>query len=90
MKIHDPKNKWPIKTLWAFLSEDADGNQGIIAGGCYDSDSGIVVPRMIPLVTSSEALLPQMREMAAVAKRLTDKKIVLYKFTAREKVEEVL
>lgn len=31
MRIHDPENQHPIDTLWAFLSRDSQGMEGIIA-----------------------------------------------------------
>jgi hypothetical protein len=65
-----PPNSRPLKTLYAFVSEDGDGNHGIIAHGVGN------VPNL-PLVTMDERLLPAMRQIAREVKQATGKKVLL-------------
>lgn len=68
-KVHQPKNKIPAETLWAFLSVDPDGAEGIVA--CQ------VQGTMYLLLTADPDILPPMREMAKNFRKLTGKKIVV-------------
>lgn len=79
--IHAPKNDKPIPELWAFLSIDPDGTEGIVA---HLGSNG-----WLPLVTGDEANLAAMRMMAREAASLSGRRIRLVKFTARDVLEDI-
>jgi hypothetical protein len=82
MKIHNPDNVRKIETLWAFLSVDGNGMEGIVASGM----EGI---GMFPLISGEAKNLPILRAAAEKISKMGKKKIVLYKFSQKEMVEEI-
>lgn len=79
MIVHDPKNKLRIDEIYLFVSQDEDGNEGIIS---FPSKIG-----QLPLIAADKARLDSLRPAAISMKKLTPKKIVLIKFTTREEIE---
>lgn len=79
MIIHDPGNTEKITVLYAFVSEDENGNQGLIAAG-----GG---PFPVPLVTGSDRLLSKLLPLAITVGQLTNKKVKILKFTNAEVVD---
>ncbi len=74
MIVHSPKNTAPLAKVYAFLSQDPNGNEGIIAA---QTSYGI-----IPMVTGSLKLLEIMRPMATEAMKhaLPGTRLVLTSF----------
>lgn len=68
-----PPNTKKADYIWAYLSEDAKGNHGIVAS---------IIPYMgsTPLVTLSEVIADLMKSEALNVQQLTGQKIVLGKF----------
>lgn len=64
-----PPNSRPLKTMYAFVSEDALGNHGIVSARMMDQN--------FPLVTMETHLLPYMKEAAKKAMMGTGKRIML-------------
>lgn len=80
--VHNPTNKNPVKQLYAFVSRDSDGNEGILAFG--DESPGI------PLVTSDMDSVHVMKKAAKFAKQFAGNKTIhLLAFTARIELEEI-
>ena len=72
-----PQNEMPIREFWVFLSVDENGD-GIVA----TEFAGV----MLPLVSGYPELVEKMKPEAAQIARLSGKRIVLAKFSAREDV----
>lgn len=83
MIIHDPKNAQKIESVWAFISQDEDGMEGIIGAPIGGSNT------LIPLLGSDEKLLETLKPVAAYIATLTKKKIHLIKFHQREDCGEI-
>jgi hypothetical protein len=64
-----PPNSRPLKTMYAFISEDAIGNHGIV--------SARLAGQNFPLVTMEAHLLPYMKDAAQKAMMGTGKRIKL-------------
>lgn len=77
--MHDPVNREPIKEIWAFISQDEKGNEGIVAAE-LDGQS-------YPLIGSTRRLLELMRPLAVLSSRRTSKKILLIRMSHREDME---
>ena len=77
MLFHDAKNAKPITELWAWVSVDEDGNEGIIAAP--------IVPGMgtTPLVFSKRELTMRFESHARDATRLFGKTARLVHFTRK-------
>lgn len=77
--IHAPPNTMPcIREIWAFVSVDAEGNEGVCAamiGGAW-----------MPLIAADAARLAQLRPIAARLATAGNMRIRLVRFTSR--VEE--
>lgn len=71
MEVHSPRNGWPIRTLYAFLSID-EGGEGI----CATQLGGIA----FPMVVSSPKMLEVMKHQAKRLSELTGKRIELVEF----------
>ena len=79
--IHDPENKLKIENVWAFVSHDDKGNEGLCA---IPTNLG-----MMPMIAADEARLKDLRVAAKKLVSMTNKKIKLIKFSVREDLEEI-
>lgn len=80
--IRDLANQFPITALYAAMSLDEAGNEGILAMSTGDNH--------MPLVFGEEAKLPMIKELCLELKtKMTTKKIRLVKFTNKEILEEL-
>jgi hypothetical protein len=70
--VHQPKNTIKGDTVWAYLSVDPDGTEGIVGVGSLLGS--------LALVTIDPKNLPRLEALAKEARRLTGKKIVLATF----------
>lgn len=77
--VDDPKNAEPITALWAYISVDRDGNEGICA-------AGIAGFGMTQLIFGYERVARKFLPFAEDAANQTGKTVKLMKFTAREEV----
>lgn len=85
MIIHDPKNHMKIDAVWVFISQDEDGNEGIVATSVPIKNGTM----MLPLVAADEARLQDLKKISKEIERKTKKKIKLIKFTTREDLENI-
>lgn len=77
-----PPNVQPhIDRLWAFLSVDDEGNEGVCA-----ATLGKIV---MPLIASDKVRLSQLTPIAEEIARLTGRTIRLVEFTTRREVTEI-
>ena len=82
MIFDDPPNHMPrIDAIWAFLSVDEDGSEGVIAAP--------IAGMTVPLIAADEKRLASLRPIAASIARMTKKAIVLVRFERRVEVETV-
>lgn len=81
MIILEPENTYRITEMWAFISQDDNGNEGILG---FDSPLGIS-----PMMTTSPKVLESFRPIAVALASETGKKILLIKLTHRTDVEEI-
>ena len=78
-----PPNTMPrINKIWAFLSVDDDGNEGVIAAPIPGFAS-------VPLIAADEARLASLTPLAETLAKLTGRKIVLVEFATRTDVREI-
>lgn len=80
--VHDPGNKFSINEIWAFVSRDDDGNEGVVGatmGGVF-----------MPLIAADKDRLDSLRPLAKDMLRLSKKKIFLVKFSQRSEIEEIV
>lgn len=79
-----PKNTMPrIDTLWAFLTVDKDGSEGMCAA-TYGPHG-----MLLPLIAADPARLDSVTAMAEQLAQTTGMKIKLVRFTAREELREI-
>lgn len=78
---HDPENTFKITEIYAFVSVDEDGNEGVLAANL----GGM----MMPFVCADKARVDSLRNHAEKIAHMTAKKIKLVKFTNREEIEEI-
>jgi hypothetical protein len=69
--IFAPKNGWPVRSLYAFLSVD-EGGEGV----CARQIGGM----MYPMIGSSPKMVEAMKADAKRLSRITGKRIVLVEF----------
>jgi hypothetical protein len=81
-EIHVPPNKLRIENIWAYVSVDENGMEGVCAvnvGGTW-----------IPLIAADPERLESLRSMALTLAALTpNRKIRLIKLTSREEIETI-
>lgn len=70
-----------LESLYAYLSVDTDGRQGIMGA--------ILNGKLIPLVTGDVGLLVALRPLAEQAARETGTNALLVKFDAKEILETI-
>lgn len=75
--VHDPKNTFRIESVWAYISQDEDGNEGVCA------------VNGLPLLAADPTRLAAIRGVAVRMKELTPKKIILIRLHQREDMEEI-
>jgi hypothetical protein len=80
MLLHKPENEQTIDTVWVFVGVDDKGLEGILAHAI----PGLGVT---PLVTGLERQVPWMKQIAAAAGKLANRRVKVLKFTRREVVE---
>lgn len=84
MLVHDPGNKAPIRKLYAFLSKDKEGNEGIMGA---DLGNGTV-----PLITANTNLVSYIRNYLAANEELLNsspKEIYLIEFYRGDLEEKI-
>lgn len=79
--VHDPENLKPIDTLWAIISRDESGNEGIVA-----AQMGM---NMVPFITGDKKVLNLMREAALANKQGTSKSIYIVEYSRLADVEKL-
>lgn len=83
MIVETPPNTLPrIDEIWANLSIDAYGNEGVVGG--YFPGSG-----WLPLIAADQKRLDGIRQMALAIARESGMRIRLVKFTTREVLETI-
>ena len=83
--IHSPPNTMPhIGKIWAYLSKDEYGNEGVCAMAC-----GPFGASMVPLIAADQARLSVMTPIAERLARESGKTIVLVEFTTRVDVRQI-
>lgn len=80
-QVHDPKNTEKIDTLWAVLSVDDTGNEGMVAAN--------IAGTWFPIVWCYEKNTEKMLKFAAEVKANTNKKLRLVKFSSKEVIKEI-
>lgn len=82
--VHDPKSEAKVKSIYAFIARDKDGNEGIVAHG-FDSSSNVR-----PLICSSEKLLPMLKKLALQCKQFSGGKTIhLVRYDKATELEEI-
>jgi hypothetical protein len=83
MELHNPGNTYPIPVLYAWVTLDARGNEGIAAG---------MLPGLgtTPLVAGNEGTARKLRVVAETIAHSSGYAVRLVKFTTREVVEEIV
>lgn len=82
--VFAPPNVLPrIEAVYAYLSVDAAGNEGVCAGPI--GPGGM----LLPLIAADEARLESITPFAAQLARFTGMTIRLVKFTAREDLRDI-
>jgi len=71
-------NEAPIERIWAFLSRDAKGKEGIM--------EAVIGDQHFPLVTGTERIVAKMEQLARTVAKRSSMKVVLVEFTARRDV----
>jgi hypothetical protein len=79
--IHNPGNENQINEIYAVLSVDKDGNEGIFA---QEIDK-----KMYPLVSSKKEILERVFKFSAESAKICGMKVRLVRFSNREVVKEV-
>jgi hypothetical protein len=80
--IDNPPNTKPLKRLFVFVSRDAEGREGILAG---------TLPSLglQPLIAGSELTLAVMKELAKLVEyRIPGKTIHLLEFCTSREIED--
>lgn len=81
--IHDPENEQEITKLYAFLSVDERGNEGILGGPVGELG-------YVPLITGNQRVLNNiMLPLAKQMAKMTKKKVVLVEFASRTNIREI-
>lgn len=81
VELHDPGNKLRINEIFAFVSVDNNGNEGVCG---FSTPEG-----MMPLIAADPERVESLRVIAKQLAGMTDKKIQLIKFTVREDMEVI-
>jgi hypothetical protein len=76
--LHDPGNTEPKPLAWAWVTVDADGNEGLCAAPVFGPNGGL-----IPLVTMSAGNIPYFEEWALRLARMTGKTVRRVRFGTR-------
>jgi hypothetical protein len=83
----DDGSRKPITELWAWVSTEPDGGEGIVAASLPDPDTG--EPIVMPLVGGDRERIesPFMRRVATATRIHTGRPVRLVRFTTREVIE---
>lgn len=79
--VHESDNKFRIESIWAFVSVDENGLEGVCA---HSTAVG-----MLPLITARPDLLPALRKMAEEIARHSGKQIKVIRMHSREEIETI-
>jgi hypothetical protein len=79
--LHDAKNYLKINEVWAFISVDDEGNEGLCAAPIGNGAA------TMPLIAADKKMLEILRPVAKGLALMTKKKIKLIKLHGREDVE---
>lgn len=83
--IHSPPNTMPhIGKVWAYLSKDENGNEGVCA-----VFSGAFGTSLIPLIAADQVRLAALTPIAERLARESGKTITLVEFTGRVDVRQI-
>ncbi len=78
---NEPLLPLKIETLWAYVTSDDRGDEGLPAVTIGNT--------LIPLVAADPERVDLLHEIARKLADMSGKRITLYKFTGREKVETI-
>jgi hypothetical protein len=81
MIIHDPGNYLKIDTMFAFISQDEQGNEGVVG---MPTANGVMA-----MVGADMRMVDKLRPIAKQIAKHTKKKIVLIKFENRTDLEVI-
>jgi hypothetical protein len=79
--LHVPPNTLKITEIYAYISVDSDGNEGVCA---FTSGS-----TMMPMIAADPARLKQLEPIAKQLAQISPHPIKLVKFSTREEVREI-
>ena len=79
--LHEPENTFVIEKLWAFVSRDEKGNEGLVAAPL----SGM----MMPMIAADKDRLESLKPIAKDIAKMTKQKIVLLEFSTKKEVEVI-
>jgi hypothetical protein len=79
--LHSPPNEAPVNEVWAFLSVDDKGNEGIIAGVLKDVGT-------VMLATGKRSMLVYYRPIALQIGKMAGVKVRLVRYARAETEEE--
>jgi len=79
--VHDPGNNKKIDSVFAILSEDEQGNEGI--------DGVMMNGKMTPFITGSEKAIEMMISIIKSMPKVKGKKHKLVRYTKKELVREL-
>lgn len=79
--LHAPRNLLKVNEIYAYISFDSDGNEGVCAFMSGNT--------MLPMIAADPARLEQLEPIAKKLARLSPHPIELIKFSAREKVRQI-
>lgn len=83
--IHSPPNTMPhIGKVWAYLSKDGNGNEGVCA-----VFTGAFGTSLIPLIAADQVRLAALTPIAERLARESGRKIVLVEFAGRTDLREI-
>jgi hypothetical protein len=79
--ISPPNTLLSIDKLWAYISKDADGNEGL----CAATINGMLTP----LIAADQSRLANITPIAETVAALTGKTIILVEFSNRTELREI-
>lgn len=79
--ISPPNTLLSIDKLWAYVSRDADGNEGLCAASIHGM--------LTPLIAADQARLSSITPIAEKVAELTGKTIVLVEFSSRTELRQI-
>lgn len=80
-KLHKPPNSFRIDRVWAFVSVDADGNEGVLAATIGDT--------VYPLMGADEARVASLRSLAEGIAKQAGMTVKLLRFDTRTELDTI-